>query len=182
MTHLDIAEALESIEIIVDSREQPSKQAEKRYKAFGCPYRRQAISYGDYTYNFRLNGKELIKPDETACPDCVIERKASLEELSNNLTHGRDRFIREFTRAKDNGAAIYLLVENSDLKSIYAGHYQTRFDKHAYFASFIAFLARYHIQPVFCPAELSGRVIYEILYRELKERLERGDYDYYSQN
>lgn len=180
MEYLDITEALESIEIIVDSREQPSEQAEKRYKAFGCPYRRQTLSYGDYTYNFRLNGKELIDPDKTVCADCIIERKASLEELSSNLTHSRDRFMREFTKARDNGASIYLLVENSDLKSIYAGHYRTHFDKNAYFASFIAFLARYHIQPIFCPAEMSGRVIYEILYRELKDRLERGLYDGFS--
>ena len=158
MEYLDMREALESIEIIVDSREQPSRQAEKRYKAFGCPYRRQTMSYGDYTYNFRLNGKELIKPDETACPECVIERKASLEELSNNLTHGRDRFIREFTRAKDNGAAIYLLVENSDLKSIYAGHYQTRFDKHAYFASFIAFFS-------FIAVTRSACILFSILFK-----------------
>ena len=34
MEYLDMREALESIEIIVDSREQPSSQAEKRYKAF----------------------------------------------------------------------------------------------------------------------------------------------------
>lgn len=180
MEYLDMREALESIEIIVDSREQPSSQAKKRYKAFGCPYRRQTMSYGDYTYNFRLNGKELIDQSETVYADCIIERKASLEELSSNLTHGRARFMREFTKARENGASIYLLIENSDLKSIYAGHYNTHFDKKAYFASFIAFLARYHIQPVFCPAELSGRVIYEILYRELKERLEKGLYDGFS--
>lgn len=164
----------------MDSREQPSEQAEKRYKTFACPYRRQTLSYGDYTYNFRLNGKELYQADATISGDCVIERKMSLEELSSNLTHSRDRFIREFTKARDNDASIYLLIEKGDLKSIFAGHYKTKFDKHAYFSSFMAFLAKYHIQPIFCPAEMSGRVIREILYRELKARLERGVYDGFS--
>lgn len=180
MEYLDIKAALESMEIIVDSREQPSEQAEKRYKAFECPYKRQTLNYGDYTYNFQLNGKELYPANHSICADCVVERKASLEELSSNLTHSRDRFIREFIRARENDASIYLLVENGDLKSIFAGHYRTKFDKHAYFSSFVAFLAKYHIQPIFCPAEMSGRVIKEILYRELKARLEKGVYDGFS--
>ena len=32
---------------------------------------------------------------------------------------------------------------------------------------------------VFCKEETSGRLIKEILYRDLKERLERGEFDGY---
>ena len=180
MEYLDIKACLDSIQILVDSREQPSERAERRYKSFGCPYRRQTLEYGDYTYNFRLNGKELFPEDISIGGDCVIERKASLEELSGNLSHGRERFNREFQKALDAEASVYLLVEDASLQKLYAGHYKTKFRKEAYFASFMAFLAKYHIQPIFCPAEMSGRVIYEILYRELKARLERGVYDGFS--
>lgn len=177
MEYLDIKACLDSMQILVDSREQPSERAERRYKSFGCPYRRQTLEYGDYTYNFRIGDRELFPDNISVNGDCVIERKASLEELSGNLTHGRDRFNREFQKALDAEASIYLLIEDATIQKMYAGHYKTKFDKNAYFASFMAFLARYHIQPIFCPAEMSGRVIYEILYRELKERLERGVYD-----
>jgi hypothetical protein len=34
----------------------------------------------------------------------------------------------------------------------------------------------YQIKPIFIHKELSGQMIYEILYRELKERLESGMY------
>jgi hypothetical protein len=37
-------------------------------------------------------------------------------------------------------------------------------------------MIRYNANIIFCNAQDSGRLIKEILYRDLKERLERGDY------
>lgn len=177
MEWLDIKACLDSMEIVVDTREQPSEKAERRYKAFGCPYKRQALSYGDYTYNFKMpDGSSLFNDTDTINGHAVIERKMSLEELSKNLAQNRDRFRNEFEKAKSNGASIYLLIEQGSWKDIYAGHYKTNFSKQSYFASLMAFQSRYHLQIIFCPYELSGRMIKEILYRELKERLERGVY------
>jgi hypothetical protein len=36
-------------------------------------------------------------------------------------------------------------------------------------------MIRYELQVIMCKAETSGRLIKEILYRDLKERLERGE-------
>jgi hypothetical protein len=47
----------------------------------------------------------------------------------------------------------------------------------ALIASMLAWLARYNCQLIFCRAETSGRLIFDVLYREAKERLERGDFD-----
>lgn len=178
MEYLDIKACLESMSILIDNREQPSERAERRYKTFGCPYRKQTLDYGDYTFNFVLpDGRELYSPEVSVKPSVVIERKMSLEELSGNLAQNRKRFEKEFQKAADNKASVYLLVEDSTWKDIYAGHYKTRFRKESYIASLTAFQARYHLQIIFCPHELSGRLIKEILYRELKERLEGGVYD-----
>ena len=54
MNKFDIDDCLKSMQIIVDTREQPSKRAERRYESFSAPYKRQTLSYGDYTYNFQL--------------------------------------------------------------------------------------------------------------------------------
>lgn len=164
-----IQECLDSITILVDSREQPSERARKRYNAFSFPYRRETLSYGDYSATFVLDGIERKI-------NAAIERKMNLEELSSCLTHDRDRFRREFERAKEDNATMYLLVEDATWDKLINGKYKTRFNKKAFLASLMAWIARFNIHPVFCKKEVSGILIQEILYREVKERLERGDY------
>lgn len=155
--------------ILVDTREQASDRAQKRYQTFNRPYRRQKLDYGDYSAAFLLNGEEIqIR--------AAVERKMNLEELSNCLTRERDRFKREFDRARADGASVYLLVENASWEALMNGHYKTRFNKNAFTASVTAWVARYDLKPIFCKQESSGRLISEILYRELRERLERGEY------
>ena len=43
--------------------------------------------------------------------------------------------------------------------------------------SLLAYMARYNITPIFCKSETTGYIVTEILKRELKEKLERGEYD-----
>ncbi len=42
-------------------------------------------------------------------------------------------------------------------------------------ASLTAWLARYNCQLIFCKSETTGKLIKELLYRELKERLENEE-------
>lgn len=170
MTGPDIENCLQSIVILVDTREQPSERAQKRYKAFERPYRRQKLDYGDYS-------AEFVLPDgRTVAVNAAIERKMSLEELSSCLTAERERFRKEFERAKEAGASMYLLVENATWENLINGKYKTKFNKNAFLGSIVAWIARYDIKPIFCKAETSGRLIREILYREMKKRLEAGEY------
>ena len=177
MERLEIESCLKSMIILVDTREQPSDKAKKRYAAFPCPYRRQTLDYGDYTYSFTLpDGSEFIPDGIRAKGSAVIERKMGLEELSSCFTHDRKRFEAEFERAKDNGSAIYLLTENATWENLINGRYGTKFSAKSFFSSITAFMARYQMSVVFCKSETSGKMIHQILYRELKERLERGEY------
>lgn len=177
MDIFQIESCLKSMQIVVDTREQPSKRAEERYNAFSAPYKRQTLSYGDYTYNFRLpSGEWLFNADETIKGHAVVERKQDLMELSQCFCQSRARFEREFERAKECNAAIYLLVENASWENLINGKYATKFNPKAFLASITAWMARYDIKIIFCKAETSGKLIKEILYRELKERLENGKY------
>ena len=178
MEPLQIEECLRSMIILVDTRERPTgERTERRYSSFPCPYRRQTLDYGDYTYNFILpNGEEFFKPDVKAAGPAIIERKMDLNELSSCFTHDRKRFVAEFERAEAHSAKIYLLVEDANWENLINGRYKTKFKPKSYFASITAFMARYNIIPLFCKQETSGKLIYEVLYRELKERLERGEY------
>ena len=178
MDNFEIDSCLKSMSILCDTREKPTgKRAANRYKSFGCPHSRATLNYGDYTYNFTLpDGKAFYGDSDAIYPDVCIERKMNLEELSQCFCQSRARFEREMQRATEHGAKIYLLVENASYENLINGKYKTKFNANAFTASLFAWSARYNITPIFCKSETSGTLIYNILYRELKERLNRGQY------
>lgn len=168
---------LDSFVVLVDRREHDTPKAQWRYKSFKAPFRKVTLSYGDYTYNATLPDGSLIHDEMQAIsPPCVIERKMGLDELAGNFTRGRDRFVREFTKAQERGARIYLICENATWENLISGKYKSRMNPGALLASVEAWMVRYNTNVTFCEARTTGRLIREILYRELKERLERGEY------
>lgn len=177
MDLFEVKNCLDSFRILVDTAEQPTDEYKRRCDSFGCPYIRQNLDFGDYTYDFMLpNGKWLHEGERAVKGDSVIERKMSLEELSGNLCQNWDRFCREFDRAAEHGSSVYLLVENATWMKIISGKYKTRFNSKAYLHRLLKLIGKYQIKPIFVSKELSGQMIYEILYREAKRRLESGEY------
>lgn len=177
MEGYEIQNCLDSMVILVDTAEQPTEEYKRRCDSFGVPYERQNLDYADYTYNFMLPDGSWLHDKESAIKgDAVVERKMSLRELSGNLCQNWERFCREFDRAKQHGASIYLLVEDGSWMKIITGKYGTKFNSKAYLHRLLKLITVYQIKPIFVHKELSGQMIYEILYRELKTRLERGDY------
>lgn len=169
MTYAEVNDVLASMVILYDTREQPTPALMRRLSAFPCETRREMCGFGDYSAACTLpDGSELSLNGVVA-----IERKMSLDELSRNFTASRDRFAREFQRAKDNGGKIYLLVENASWDAVFAGRYKTKFNKESYVASLMAWQARYNTQLIFCTDSIAPLVIYKTLRYELKERLER---------
>jgi ERCC4-type nuclease len=169
---------LQSMQILVDTREQNTERAQRRYATFGVPYSRATLSYGDYCYNAQLpSGEWLFEEGELISAPIVIERKMSLDELAMCFTKDRDRFEREFQRAKANNARIFLLIENATWENLLNGRYRSKFNQNAFLASLAAWIIRYDLQLIFCKEETSGRLIKESLYRDLKERIGRGEYD-----
>lgn len=177
MDIFDQKAVLESFRVLVDTREQPTARSKRRYAAMGVPVERATLDYGDYTYNATLpDGSEIYNTAETISPVCVVERKMDLDELAQCFTRSRDRFRREFSRAADHQARIYLLVENASFENLVNGKYRSRFNANAFMGSVTAYMVRYNMGLLFCKEDTSGRLIREILYRDLKERLERGDF------
>lgn len=176
MTPFEIADALQSFRIIADTREQWTPKTKERFASFGVPVDRATLLYGDYCGQIALPDGMLHNTANTIAAPCVIERKMSLDELAMCFTRGRDRFKREFERASANNARVYLLVENATWEALLNHRYRSRFNQDAFKASLAAWTVRYNLTPVFCKANTSGIVIKEILYRDIKERLERGEY------
>lgn len=171
-----MTEVLDTFQILVDNREQTTPKAVERYKSFGVPYKRATLNYGDYCGQITINDSDIYDTAQAVRPACVIERKMSLDELAMCFTRGRDRFRREMERAASNNSTVYLLVENATYEGIIKHRYRSRYNPTAFLASLTAWTVRYNLRPIFCKADTSGQLIKEILYRDMKERLERGEY------
>ena len=168
---IEIKECLDTLTIIVDTREQPTKAYKQRLKDMGVPCIRKKLNFGDYSAFCVLpNGDEYTLKDAVC-----VERKMSLDEICNCYCQGRKRFTKEFERAKEENAKVYLLVENATFEKAYDGDYRSQMQPQALIASITAWLARYNCQLIFCKSKTSGRLIKEILYREMKERLETDE-------
>ena len=176
MDNFEIQEVLKSFEIIADSREQNTPRARERFASFGVPVQRATLSYGDYCGNITLPDGALYDTSNTLSPACVIERKMSADEAASCFTRGRDRFQREFERAASKQSKVYLLIENASWESIMNHRYRSKYHPAAFLASLTAWSIRYNLTPIFCKSQTSGRLIKEILYRDIKERLERGEF------
>lgn len=173
----DQMQVLKTFRIIADNREQDTPKARERYAEMGAPIERATLDYGDYTYNATLpNGLPIYDINTRIKPVCAIERKMSLDELAQCYTRSRERFKKEFERAKDNQAKIYLLCENATFEKLINGRYKSRFNSNAYLGSVTAYMVRYDLCLLFCRDETSARLIKEILYRDLKEKLDTGYY------
>lgn len=178
MTHFEEVQVLNSMEILVDTREQCTAKAEQRYKSFGVPYSRNTLSYGDYTANFTLlDGSKLYDTSNTISPICVVERKMNLDELAQCFTSGRERFEREFEKAIANNCFIHLICEDGSWEKIEGHKYRSKFPPKAFLASLTAWQRRYNIHVHFCSSLESGKLIKEFLYRDMKERIEKGEFD-----
>lgn len=170
-TNYEIERCIESMVLLVDTREQPTKRLKERLEATGLPYERQKLAVGDYSCKCTLLGEESFDFSTKV----VIERKMNLDELCMCFGKERPRFEREFGRAAEAGTKVYLLVEGDNWEKTYNGKYRSLLKPQALVASIDAFRARYGMQLDFCKPETTGKLIKDILHRELKEYLQRCD-------
>lgn len=168
MTPFEIDDALDGMRVLIDTREQDTPRLRARLQQMDCPNERFKLDFGDYSAKFPLPGGEWF----SLADKVVIERKMALDELCRCFCQDRGRFEREFERAKEANAKMYLLVESATWENAYAGKYRSQMRSTALIASICAWLARYNCQLLMCKPETTGKLIHDVLYREGKERLE----------
>lgn len=162
MNKIDI---LKNILILVDTREKKNQHILDYFDANNIPYRFEKLDVGDY---------ELHIPDYPELGlngSIVVERKGSLSELAGNYTKGRERFKREFDRAKVSGQKVHMVVETATWKKILNGTYRSEFHPKSYTASILTWNIRNDCPTWFCEKSEAGYLIYNILYYELYEKL-----------
>ena len=167
MHGFEIDTVLKTLTVLVDTREQPTPQLKKRIKDMGVPAVRRKLDFGDYSAAVTLSDGSEYSLEKAVC----IERKMDIDELCGCFCKGRARFTREFERAKKSGAKMYLLVEGASWEKIIRHNYMSLMAPNALVASITAWMARYNCIIIFCTPDISGKLIKDILYREMKERL-----------
>jgi ERCC4-type nuclease len=134
--------------ILTDSRERESSHILDWFDKKNIQHKVKALGNGDYSFYIPANSDLNIERDLYFDKEIMIERKASLEELSNNLTTARTRFEEEMATYKGKK---YLLIENANYSDIVSQNYTSKFSPKAYLASIHTFNHRYNLEVVFMP-------------------------------
>lgn len=163
-----LEKALSSLTLLVDTREQDTPALRERLRSCGLPHRREKLDFGDYSCAYVDQDGE----EQSLAGVVAIERKMSLDELCLCFGKDRPRFEREFQRAKEAGARLYLLVEDASWEDVLHGRYRSRMKPAALLASLLAWQERYDLRVIFCRRETTGVLLHKILRYALKVRLE----------
>lgn len=155
--------------ILVDSREKQNGHILSYFDKQGIAYQNEKLEYGDYSFVLPASA---AGEDIYFHRDIVVERKASLEELSGNLAQKRQQFETEFLKAGNDGCKVYLMVEDSGGYSSIIGHkYRTEFTPAAYMASLKSWESRFNANVQFIDKQYSGYYIYSTFSYFCREML-----------
>ena len=164
-TEAELKAELKKLTIICDTRER-DHHVEEYFTEKKIPTIVRKLDTGDYSAQIG---------DLTLERAVAIERKRNLDELCQNMTADRDRFEREFVRAKAYGLHIFLIVENATWTDIMLGNYRSKLSSKSLSASIFSWLARFNVTLLFCQPNETPRIIYSILYYYAREELLYGD-------
>ncbi|EXG87897.1 hypothetical protein K413DRAFT_4799 [Clostridium sp. ASBs410] len=147
-TDKEIDELVSSIVILVDTREKINTHITDSFDKNGITHKKKALEYGDYSFALPKNEELSIPRDMYFNKKVCIERKASLEEISGNLTKERDRFEKELCLAPKTKV---LLIENANYSDVATGNYNTQYNKKSFLASLHSFWFKYDVPITFMP-------------------------------
>ena len=101
MKDKQMKELLQDMVIVIDTREKSNKHITDIFDKVGVKYEVKKVDSGDYT---------AYIPNTKYKSTLSIERKNSLDEISQNLTKNKARFEREFERTNNK---IIIAIENN---------------------------------------------------------------------
>lgn len=164
-TDKEIDALLKRLTIICDTREQVNAHVTGYFDKNKIPYQSRKLNIGDYSATLENNTLEY---------DIVCEKKNGLDELCGNMTADRDRFEREFLRAKAFNTKVFLIIENASWSDILLHNYQSKMLPKSLIGTLLSWQIRFNITVLFCLPSETGKIIYGLLYYAAKEALKSG--------
>ena len=158
-------------QIIVDTREKVNEHIVNKFIENNIDYKSEKLKVGDYA---------IVDADGTTV-DVVIERKASLDELLQNLIDRNsldeesqcNRFHRELIKAEALGVRVILLLENSNwYTDILKHNYRSKVKPAAAKGLIVSLQAKYpNLSIVGIDKREIASYIHSVLYYSLREEL-----------
>ena len=93
---------LRGVTVICDTREQKNDHILQALESMGVPTETRKLDYGDYS--FICDGRDF-----SMC--CVVERKANVDEIYNNVINERGRIEKEMYAASQCAKQLTLIIE-----------------------------------------------------------------------
>lgn len=163
ITDKEFGNLISDMVVIVDTREKKNEHIVEFLTKSGIPFKLDKLDHGDYTVEFS-------KPEHFKYNRCVaIERKNSFDEICGNLTKNRDRFEREFERAKNHKTKMHLLIENATWKKAFNSSFRSKMTNNALVAGILTFSIRYNCNVWYTTKDESGMLIYKLFFYTLRE-------------
>lgn len=163
-TDKELAEELKKLTIICDTREQ-DRHVEAYLKKHNIPQITRKLDTGDYSC--QLGDLSLER-------EICVERKHNLDEICGNFTAERERFEREFIRAKAYGTKVHLIIENASWTDIFLGNYRSKLPSKSLVGSLLSWMVRFNVSVTFCKPDETAKIIYGIMYYYAREKLLYG--------
>jgi ERCC4-type nuclease len=167
-TETELKNILQSLTIVIDSREQNNKSIIDYFTEKKISFVTQKLNFADYSCFIPANTELGIIRDTYL--NCYIERKGSIEELSGNFCSDRDRLESEFLRAKGN-RLIMMIEEQAGLEKIIEHKYDTQYNEKSFLASLFSFGHRYGIDIHFVNKKYAGMFVYLQMHYYAREFL-----------
>jgi ERCC4-type nuclease len=167
-TDKDIDTILKNMVILVDTREKANTHIAEwlEYKN-RCEWIKMKLNNGDYSCMLKAMPEFGITHDLYFHNEFSIERKNSLDEISQNFTKNRTRFEEELATKK---GQMIIAIED-DWTNLFQGNYQSKYDRRSFIASIMAFWHRYDVPFVFLDKEEIPVFIYTHMRYFLREKL-----------
>lgn len=160
-TESELKELLNSIVIIVDTREQKNAHITDYFDARQISYESRKLDHGDYSVMLPMNVELGIMRDMTF--PIAIERKNSIDELASTIKE-RTRFENELIRAQQSKFMV-LIEDSKGYENIIQGNYRSKYNAKSLLASLKSFEIRYNFKSVFLSkASIGNYIYYEMLY------------------
>jgi len=161
---LEFADLLDTLTIVVDSREKKNDHIIKQFESRGIKYEVEKLDWSDYS--FRFDNKDYTSI-------IGVERKRSLDELGANISKYRDRFSRQLDKSDE----LYLMVEDEQWSNIVRGKYRNNVNVNSYIASLFTFIHRYDLNVSFINSQYSALFIFNLFKYKLREDWKGGEFN-----